>query len=258
VYVTPILSLAVGLMIAVLLVVVTKPHWRDNGGGTVFGLGVVRQPRTWRVQADIGDTLQQARPGDTLMIAPGTYPEQIRLREGIALVSERPREAVLQTSGVAVIADDVRAARLEGFRIISDEGQPLTVGIQANDADITVLDTEITGAQTAGIEIIGNSSGTFRGNNVSGNPGTGVIIRDTAKPRFVHNTISGNGRSPGTARPGVEVAGAAQPTLSGNVIANNAAEPIWAPQLNVESLIRQNFIIRSEPARAKPRTRPAK
>jgi PPM family protein phosphatase len=258
IYATPILSLAVGLLIAVLLVVAAKPHWRDNGTGAVFGLGVIAEPRTWRVHADIGDVLRQARPGDTILVAPGTYPEQIRVRQGIALISERPREAVLQTSGVAVIAEDVHGVRIEGFRIISDEGQPLIVGIQANDADILVTDTEISGAQTAGIEILGNSSGTFRSNNVSDNAGTGVIIRDNAKPRFVHNTVTGNGRGPGTARPGIEIAGAAQPTLLGNVIANNGAEPIWAPQLNVESLIRQNFVIRSEPPRPKPRVRPAK
>jgi hypothetical protein len=93
---------------------------------------------------------------------------------------------------------------------------------------------------------------------VSDNPGAGVIIRDNAKPRFVHNTITGNGRGAGTPRPGIEVAGAAQPFLSGNVIANNAAEPIWAPQLNLDSLKRQNFVIGSETPRAKPRARPAK
>jgi parallel beta-helix repeat protein len=258
IYATPILSILAGLLIAATLVAVTKPHWRDTGAGTVFGLGVVPEARTWRVKADIADTLARARPGDTIMVAPGTYPEQVRLRDGITLMSERPREAVLQTSGVAVVADAVQNARIEGFRIISDEGQPLTVGVQVNDSDATVLDMEISGAQTAGIEILGNSSGTFRANQISDNPGTGVIIRDNAKPRFVHNSITGNGRAPGTPRPGIEVGGSAQPSLYGNVIARNAAEPIWAPQLNLESLTRQNFVIPSQPARPQPRVRPSK
>jgi len=59
IYATPILSIVVGLLIAALLVAVTRPHWRDTGAGAVFGLGVVPEPRTWRVQADIGDTLAQ-------------------------------------------------------------------------------------------------------------------------------------------------------------------------------------------------------
>jgi serine/threonine protein phosphatase PrpC len=258
IYAMPILSIGVGLLIATLLVAVTKPHWRDTGAGTVFGLGVVPEPRTLRVQADIGDALAQARRGDTILVAPGTYPEQLQLRDGIALVSERPREAVLQTSGVAITADAVRGARIEGFRIISDEGQPLTIGVKVNDADVTVVDMEISNAQTAGVEVLGNSSGTFRANQIADNPGTGVIIRDTAKPRFVHNSITGNGRGSGTPRPGIEVAGSAQPILSGNVIARNAAEPIWAPQLNLESLTRQNFVMPAAPSRRQPRARPSK
>jgi parallel beta-helix repeat protein len=181
----------------------------------------------------------------------------LRLRDGITLISERPREAVLQTSGVAVLADGVRAARIEGFRIVSDEGQPLTVGIQANDADVTVVDMQISGAQTAGIEITGNSSGTFRGNEIADNPGTGIIIRDSAKPRIVHNSVTGNGRGRGSPRPGIEIAGAAQPYIYANVITKNAAEPIWAPQLNIDSLTRQNFVIPSQAPRP-PRARPSK
>jgi PPM family protein phosphatase len=254
----PILSLAIGFLIAALLVAVLKPHWRDNGTATVFGLGAVREPKVWRIHADIGTALEQAAAGDSILVAPGTYPEQLRLKDGVSLISERPREAVLQTSGIAVTADDLRSGRIEGFRIISDEGQPLSVGVQVSDSEISVIDMDISGAQTAGIEIAGAASGTFRGNNVSGNPGTGVIIRDSAKPRFVHNMITNNGRGTGPARPGIEIAGAAQPFLSGNVIANNAAEPIWAPQLNIESLARQNFVTGPEPRRPKPRARPAK
>jgi PPM family protein phosphatase len=256
IYATPILSLVFGLLIAALLVAALKPHWRDIGTGTVFGLGPVREPHVWRIQADIGSAIAQARPGDTVVVAPGTYPEQLRLRSDVAVISERPREAVLQTSGVAVVADNVRSARIEGFRIISDEGQPLSVGLQITDSDVEVIDMEISGAHTAGIEILGASSGTFRANNVSGNAGTGVAIRDNAKPRFVHNVITSNGRGAGTPRPGIEISGAAQPSLQGNVFANNAAEPIWAPQLNVESLIRQNFTVPQEIPRVRPRTQP--
>jgi PPM family protein phosphatase len=258
VYGTPILSLVFGLLVAALLVVVLKPHWRDTGTQTVFGLGAIREPRTWRVQGDLGSALLQARAGDTIMVGPGTYPEQLRLRDGISIVSERPHEAVLQTSGVAVIADGIASARIEGFRIISDEGQPLTVGVQIVDSGVQVFDLEIAGAQTAGIEIAGASTATLRGNNISGNPGTGIIIRDSAKPRIVRNTITNNGRGSGSSKPGVEITGAAQPLLQGNTIVNNAAEPLWAPQLNVDSLLRQNFVFSQEPPRAKPRPRSAR
>jgi parallel beta-helix repeat protein len=261
--VTPLLAVAIGFLISALLFAAFKPHWRETDKGIAFGFGALREPRIWRVQGDIGTVLQQARKGDTVLVAPGTYAEQIRLREGIAVVSERPREAILQTWGVAVTADDITGARIEGFRIISDEGQPLNVGVQVSDSDIDVFDMDISGAQTAGIEILGESSGTFRANNVSSNKGSGVIIRDSAKPRFVHNVVTNNGRGSGSPRPGIEVAGSAQPSLAGNVVSNNAAEQIWAPHLNLESLKRQNFLLTpdltlKQAARPKPRARPAK
>jgi parallel beta-helix repeat protein len=251
-------SFIAGLLLAGLLAVTLKPHWRDTASGTVFGWGSVREPRVWRVHSDINTALLQARPGDTVLVAPGTYSEQLQLREGVAVVSESSRQAVLEGQGVAVAADGIRGARIEGFRIISGQGQPLTVGIQLTDSDVQVLDTEIAGAQTAGIEILGNSLGTFRANNVSGNAGTGIVIRDDAKPRLVHNTIANNGRGAGSPRPGVEVSGSAQPVLQANVFSNNAAEAIWATQLNLEALMRQNFSLSQESPRTRPRVRPAK
>jgi parallel beta-helix repeat protein len=251
-------SLLAGLLLAGLLVAALKPHWRDTGSGTIFGWGAVREPRIWRVQSDINTAMRQARPGDTVLVAPGSYFEQLQLREGVAVVSEAPGQAVLDGQGVAVTADGVRGARIEGFRIIAGQRQPLTVGIQVTDSDVQVVDVEITGAQTSGIEILGNSSGTFRANNVSGNPGTGVVIRDYAKPRLVHNTIANNGRGAGSPRPGVEVSGSAQPVLQANIFSNNAAEAIWATQLNVEALLRQNFSLSEERPRTRPRVRPAK
>jgi hypothetical protein len=56
----------------------------------------------------------------------------------------------------------------------------------------------------------------------------------------------------------VEVSGSAQPVLQANIFSNNAAEAIWATQLNVEALLRQNFSLSEERPRTRPRVRPAK
>ena len=122
-------------------------------------------------------------------------------------------------------------------------------GIQLNDSNIEVSDNEVTNATTAAVECLGESTGVFRANALYGNPGPGIIVRDAARTRFVHNTITGNGES--GKRPGIEILGAAQPVLTGNMIWNNAGEPILAPpQFKTEEVLKQNFI--AHPRRSPP------
>ena len=53
-------------------------------------------------------------------------------------------------------------------------------------------------------------------------PELGSLCVTPARPRFVQNTITGNGEM--GKRPGIEIHGAAQPVLAGNMIWNNAGE----------------------------------
>jgi parallel beta-helix repeat protein len=243
VYGLPLLSILFALALVVAVVWFLKPHWRETAAGRQFGFGVVREPRIIHVNRDIGVAVEQATPGDTVLVAPGRYTEQLRLKDGVTILSERPREAVLQTSGIAITADDVQRARVEGLKIVSDEAQPLMVGVRLIDSDVELSDVEISGAHTAGVEVLGSSAGSLRANTIAGNPGTGIAVRDSARPRVVNNVIAGNGRGSGSGRPGIEISGAAQPVLTGNTLLNNAAEPIFAPQRNIDALLRSNFVI---------------
>ena len=182
----------------------------------------------WRINSDISAALQNARSGDTVIVAPGQYHEQIVLKDGVNLVSEIPRQAVIRASGIAVQANEVRNGRFVGFRVTGEEQNNLAVGIQLNDSNIEVSDNEVTNATTAAVECLGESTGVFRANAFYGNPGAGIIVRDAARTRFVHNTITGNGQS--GKRPGIEIHGAAQPIVTGNMIWNNAGEPVWRPR----------------------------
>ena len=43
--------------------------------------------RTWRVNSDISDAIHNARSGDTVIVAPGQYHEQIILKDGVSLTA---------------------------------------------------------------------------------------------------------------------------------------------------------------------------
>lgn len=246
------LALLLGLLAGCALTVFAiKPYWRVTQTGQTLATGVVREPQTWRIHSDIGAALQAAKPGDTVIVAPGQYHEQIVLKEGVNLISEQPRQAVIQAGGIAVQANDVHSGRFEGFRITGEDQNNLAVGIQLTDSHVEVSDNEITNATTAAVECLGESTGVFRANAFYGNPGAGVIVRDAARPRFVHNTVTGNGDS--NKRAAIEIHGAAQPVLLGNMIWNNTGEPISAPpQIGMEDLLKQNFIAHPDKPAAKP------
>jgi len=194
----------------------------------------------------IRDALAAARPGDTVAVAPGTYHEQVRLKEGVTLWSRVPRQAVLAPEGEAavramVVAEGLSAASLVGFRIAPLDSFPMDVGVRVADARITIDDVEIAGARVAGVAYEGRSEGALRGSFVHRNPGAGVTIAARSTPRLSGNMILDNGRGPRRARAGVEMESTGELVMVGNVIAGNAAEGVrGAPAAMRANLLENN------------------
>jgi PPM family protein phosphatase len=182
--------------------------------------------------ATIGEAMLEAKPGDTIEVAPGDYPEQIELKQGVSLISQKSREAVIRPFGklaeyeAVIIAVNVDDAQITGFRIDGGESGQISRGLLLIDANVKVEDLEISGAGIAGIEITGSGSATLMANFIHDNSGAGVLINGTGAARLAHNLIANNGREPGSSRPGVEIRGSAQPSFTGNVIYGSGAEDI--------------------------------
>src|SRR3954451_5610215 len=107
--------------------------------------------------ATIAEALGDASAGDTVEVMPGTYREALQLRSGVALVSRMPRGAILLpppgSGAPAVSAQSVVDARVEGFRIAGGAQALLQVRIRLADPDVGIDGVEITGAQTAAIDL---------------------------------------------------------------------------------------------------------
>ena len=187
--------------------------------------------------ATIAEALAQARPGDTVDVAPGRYPERIVLRSGVSLVSRVPRGAVLQPppaagnggGGPAVLANGVRGARLAGFRVAGTPQTPWSVGLRLDGSEVVIEETEVTGAGGAAIEIRGADRSTLRYCYVHHNAGPGVLVAGDAAPRLLASLITGNGTRPGAPAPGVEVRDLAAPLLAGNRIEGNGGPGVSLP-----------------------------
>jgi serine/threonine protein phosphatase PrpC len=203
-----------------------------GGGGSALAVGIGDGGF-----ATIAEALAQARPGDTVDVAPGRYPERIVLRSGVSLVSRIPRGAVLQPppaagnggGGPAVLANGVRGARLAGFRVAGTPQTPWNVGLRLDGSEVVIEETEVTGAAGAAIEIRGADRSTLRYCYVHHNAGPGIVVAGDAAPRLLANLITGNGARPGAPAPGVEVRDLAAPLLAGNRIEGNGGPGVSLP-----------------------------
>jgi serine/threonine protein phosphatase PrpC len=202
------------------------------GGGSALAVGIGDGGF-----ATIAEALAQARPGDTVDVPPGRYPERIVLRSGVSLVSRIPRGAVLQPppaagnggGGPAVLANGVRGARLAGFRVAGTPQAPWSVGLRLDGSEVVIEETEVTGAAGAAVEIRGADRSTLRYCYVHHNAGPGVLVAGDAAPRLLANLITGNGGRPGAPAPGVEVRDLAAPLLAGNRIEGNGGPGVSLP-----------------------------
>ncbi len=239
-----ILFFLAGLFTAGLAFGLLRPYLVETGDTLALRFGFVHETATWKVGAGglptIREALAKARPGDTVLVEPGSYQESIHLRTGVALVSAQRRRAILQDTETVVLSESVRHARLAGFVLKGPAG----VGIRILNSDLEVTDNEITGMREAAIDVDAESSALIRANHITGNPGGGIVVRGAARPAITNNSITGNGKTPGDLRPGIFIAGAAVPVVSGNTISDNGVEQIWVSPLfpKPESLATANLI----------------
>lgn len=226
-----------GLLLAIPLLFWLKPHWLDTQAGEQFGLGAVRQPRVWRISNDIAAAVEEARPGDTVLVAPGTYNENIRMRDGIRLISERPGEAIVRSNAIAISGEEIKSGRIEGFRIQPDDNMYLQVGIQLFESSVEIVDNEISGTVTAGIELQGATGTLVRANIIHARSRAAIVIGgEGSGPRIVGNLLTADGH------PAVVVSGQARPVMIGNTI--KAGEPLFLPPgSSGEELLRRNVIV---------------
>ncbi|HWN44832.1 MAG TPA: right-handed parallel beta-helix repeat-containing protein, partial [Thermoanaerobaculia bacterium] len=209
----------------------------------------------------ISDALAEARPGQTIEVAPGQYQETVELKDGVALVSRTPRGAVIQApdAAPAVSGRGVRT-RLVGFKI---EGG--AVGLLLEGAQVEVSEVEVTGTAEAGIAISGADRSSIEACYVHDNAGTGIVVDGGAATRVLQNLIARNGtKTP--KRPGIEVRGQARPLLIENRIEGNGAAGVWIPtaertdeilQWNQFGRASRSQAVRVAPAQTPPTPTPA-
>jgi PPM family protein phosphatase len=216
---------------------------------------LTRRPLVVLPTGSIGAVLAVAQPGDEVVVEPGEYREAIRLKSEIRLRSRVPRAASIRLpadaaeSAAAVTATDVTGAELRGFRIVGDAATPLGTGVMLRNANVTVTDVEVTGAQRAAIELLGGPAAVMA-SHIHDNPGAGLIVRNAATPRLAHNVLQRNGTSP-RAPGAIFVEPGSRPVFIGNLFGGLRAQMLAVlTGGDVSELQRDNWF--TEPPAATP------
>lgn len=221
--------------------------WRLNRAqpGAVNGAAIIRVAPTESIAAAIA----AAEPGAEVLVEPGEYREQLRLKTGVRVTSRVPRAAILRLPGgasetdAAVVAFDVSDVVFSGVRIQGDAATPLGAGIIIRNSTVSLNDLDISGARSAAIEYVGYGGGSLIGVDLHDNPGAAIVVRAGTSPRIVHNAFARNATSeaaPGT----LLVEAGSRPSISANTFHGVSPESITVPAgIERTSLVRDNWFV---------------
>lgn len=169
------------------------------------------------VQYDnIQKAIDRASPGDTVLVAPGKYRGDIRLKEKVVLQGAGAETTIIEGAGAGSVIEGAKEAVVEGFTItgsgrkgsigvtldagISCFNAPMTIAnnrIKGNNTGIklyyspsNVINNEITGSAFYGIYLIYSDS-LIENNVISRNASHG-IYNSYSNPEIANNTLTAN------------------------------------------------------------------
>src|SRR5215470_6786466 len=215
----------------------------------LLGTAVARAQTTIHVPADqptIQAAINAANNGDTVLIAPGTYVENINFAgKAITVTSSGGASATIidgNHSGTVVTFNhsETLSSVLSGLTIRNGfQNGGFGAGITITSASPTITSNVITGNHAAvaiGIYVNGGSplisNNTITGNDQTGAGdgglgGGGIAVSGTStsasNPQIINNTITNNSVAAGGDGGGISVAYFSSPLIQGNLIRANSA-----------------------------------
>ena len=189
-------------------------------------------------QPTIQAAINAAVAGDTVLVAPGTYKENINfMGKAITVASSGGAKVTtidggLAASVVTFSSGETTASVLSGFTITNGKASFGGGGIEISSASPTIVKNVIKKNQACdgdGIEVSFGSP-IIRGNQIVGNihsgcrggtGGGGIEIGGAASAQVIGNLIANNNAGDGIGGGGISLFAAGTPTISNNIFMNN-------------------------------------
>lgn len=182
-----------------------------------------------------------AHKGDKILVAPGTYVEQVVVPAGLSNLSilskNGPASTIIQApptlTGTKAIVSDTGANGLEisGFTI-EGPSNGITAGVLINNASnvevegntiIHIHDIPASGAQTGyGVEVMGGGSASISDDSISDYQKNGIEVRDASSTAIICNVVvTGDGPTAVTVQNGIVFFNGAAGSVSDSTVSKN-------------------------------------
>lgn len=222
--------------------------------------------------ATIQAAIDAATNGDTVLVEPGTYFENISFKGKLITVesAQGPGVTIIDGGGIAPVVNfsngETTAAVLQGFTL-QHGNAPGAYGYEGAGVHISGASPTIAGNVITANSACGNGEGisvafaspVIRDNTITGNfkqvgcggdGGGGIFVRGAASAQIIHNTITDNVADYGG---GIDLFASGTPTLLDNTISDNTAE-IWGGGVDMvnqsDATIVQNLVTGNVSARS--------
>lgn len=235
---------------AVVLAIIAALPWSGVGEFGAASEGVITVCPSDCVYTEIQQAIDEAPPGETVQVEPGTYEENLVITKSLTLRGATRDRVVIKGSekGRPVILvrgeePPTVSVRIEGLTITGGRAYCLYWPVCADGilirgtAQVTVVNNTISdngwggiavwdGAQVtiegnlllanrrSHIGLWGSTQATIQGNQILNNGDDGIVLRNSARATIEGNRISGNVY-------GIKLRDFAQATISGNSIVDN-------------------------------------
>lgn len=158
---------------------------------TLFLVSVKTDPKTISVPQDyptIQDAVNAASVGDAILVASGTYHENVVIGISVTLAGAGDDTTYIHgdrtEAGIEILAGNVK---ISGFTILDCED-----GIKISSNGTTVIDNTITSNIFAGIYVEFSDGNTLSGNTIVSNDFVGVYLKASSKNKISGNKIANN------------------------------------------------------------------
>ena len=189
-------------------------------------------------QPTVQAAINAAVTGDTVLVAPGTYKENINfMGKAITVTSSGGAKVTIIDGGLAASvvtfsSGETSASVLSGFTVTNGKASFGGGGIEISSASPTILKNVIKKNQACdgdGIEVSFGSP-IIRGNQIVGNiqsgcsggtGGGGIEIGGAASAQVIGNLIANNNAGDGIGGGGISLFAAGTPTITNNIFMGN-------------------------------------
>ncbi len=142
--------------------------------------------------ATIQGAVDHAQPGDTVMVGPGVYVENVVINRPLKVVSVKgPAETIVRAASAeapAIKIADVEGASLIGFTATGSN----IAGIFLTNVRKSVLSNNLTVENNYGIELMRSSGNTISGNTANHNVIYGIYLEKSTENNVTENSANSN------------------------------------------------------------------